>query len=87
MATFESREFILGQIANTLQCSSCNASMQPHVSLTFSHGPVILPYLSNTVYWINILPGIVDQSGTVIDLKLFIGHCDLHFMVSDFDIS
>ena len=55
--------------------------MQPPMSLTFIHGSVILPYISNTVSWINILPGIVDQSDTVNDLILFIGHCDLQFMV------
>ena len=47
--TFETREFILGQIAYTFKCSSCNASMQPPVSLTFTHGPLILLYISNTV--------------------------------------
>ena len=55
--------------------------MQPPASLTFSNSPVILPYISNTVYWIDIIPGIVDQFDTVNDLILFIGHCDLHFMV------
>ena len=38
------REFILGQVAYTLKCNSCNASMQHPVSLTFIHDPVILPY-------------------------------------------
>ena len=55
--------------------------MQPPVSLTFIHGPVILPYISNTVLWINTTQGIVDQSDTVNDFILFIDHCDLHFMV------
>ena len=49
MDNFETREFILGQIAYTLKFSSCNASMQLPVSLTFIHGPVILPYISSTV--------------------------------------
>ena len=49
MDTFETRKFILGQIPYTLNYSSCDASMQPPVSLIFSHGPVILPYISNTV--------------------------------------
>ena len=39
--------------------------MQPCLSLTFIHGPVILPYISNNVLWINTIPGIVDQSETV----------------------
>ena len=30
------------------------------VSLTFIHGPVILPYISNTDGIISIIPGIVD---------------------------
>ena len=49
MGTFETREFILGQIAYSLKYSSCNASMQPPVSLTFIHGPVILTYISKTI--------------------------------------
>ena len=67
MDTFETREFILGQIAYTIEPSSCNASMQPPMSLTFIHGPVMLPYISNSVQWINIIPDIVDQSDTVND--------------------
>ena len=47
--TFKAREYILGQMAYTFKCSSCNACMQPPVFLTFSHGPVILPSISNTV--------------------------------------
>ena len=42
--TFETREFILGQIACTFTSSSCNASVQCPLFLTFIHGPVILPY-------------------------------------------
>ena len=49
MDTFETRKIILGQIADTFKYSICNASMQPSVSLTFLHGPVILHYISNTV--------------------------------------
>ena len=49
MDTFETREFILGQLAYTFKCSSSNASMQPPMSLIFIHVPVILPYISNTV--------------------------------------
>ena len=57
---------------------SAAAAMHPFsLPLTFSHGPVILPYY----LIINIIPGIDDQSDTVNDLILFIGHCDLHFMV------
>ena len=52
--------------------------MQPHISLIFIHGPVILPDISNTASWINIVPGIVDQSETVNDLILFIGHFMVH---------
>ena len=81
MDTFEIRHIIVGQIAHTLKCSGYNASMQPPVSLTFIQSPVIMPYISNTVSWNNIIPGIVDQFGTVNDLILFIGHCDLHLIV------
>ena len=49
MDTFETRDLILGQIAYTSKCSSGNASVRPPVSVTFIHGPVILPYISNTV--------------------------------------
>ena len=43
MDNFETTVFILSQIAYTLKCSNCTASLQPPVSLTHSHGPVILP--------------------------------------------
>ena len=81
MDTFETSEFILGQIAYTFKCNSYNLSMQPPVSLTLIHVPVILPYISNTVYWINIMPGTVYQSDTMNDFILSTGHCDQHFMV------
>ena len=55
--------------------------MQPPVSLAFIRGPVTLTYISNTVKWINIISGIADQSDTVNDLILFIGHYDLHYIV------
>ena len=84
MDTFETREFILGQIAYTFKCSSCNASMQLPMSLTFIHGPVILPYIYNTNERINIITGIVYQSDTMNDLILLIGHRDPHFMVQGF---
>ena len=58
--------------------------MQPPMSLTFIHGPVILPYISITVSWINIIPGIGDQSDTVNDLILFIGQYDHILWFSDF---
>ena len=50
------------------------------MSLTFIHGPVtaVFPILFNVFKFI---PGIVEQSDTVNDLILFIGHCDLHFLV------
>ena len=69
--TFETREFILGQIAYTFKCSSCNASMPPYVYLTFIHGPFIL----------------VDQSDTANDLILFIDTVTFISWFSDFDIS
>ena len=49
MDIFETGEFILGQIAYTFKYSGCDAAIQPPVSLIFIHGPVILPYISNTV--------------------------------------
>ena len=56
--------------------------MQPPVSLTVIHSPVVLPYISNIVQWINIIPDIVDQSDTLNDLVLFLDQCDLYFMIS-----
>ena len=64
MDTFETREFIFDQIAYS---SSCNASMQPPLSLTFIHGPVILPYISNAVKQFTNIPDIVDQSDIMND--------------------
>ena len=42
--SFETREFILSQIACIFKCSNYNTSKQPLVSLTFIHVPVILLY-------------------------------------------
>ena len=58
--------------------------MQPPMSWTFIHGRVILPNISSTVQWINIKPGIIAKSDIMNDLILFIGHCDLYFMVQHF---
>ena len=49
MDIFETKDFIIGQTAYAFKCSSRNASMQPPVSLIFIHGPVVVPYISNTV--------------------------------------
>ena len=44
------------------------------------HGPVILPYILNTVCWINVTPGILVPCDPIIDVKSE-GHGDLHFTV------
>ena len=54
--------------------------MQPPVSLTFSHGPFSLAYISILVDGLTSYSGIVDQSDIMNTHILFIGHCDLHFM-------
>ena len=43
------------------------------------HGPVILLYILKTVQWLNII--LMCQYGPTSDLKIFVGHCDLYFMV------
>ena len=45
---------------------------------------MILPCISNTGQWINIIPGIVDKSYTANDLILFKDYCDLISWSSDF---
>ena len=45
------------------------------------HGPVILPYILKTMHWLNIVHWEYDLTS---DLKIFIGHCHLHFMVQWF---
>ena len=44
------------------------------------HGPVILPYIL-TIYWRNVIPGILDSCDLMIDLNIYLGQCDLYFMV------
>ena len=48
------------------------------------HGSVILPYILNTICWINVTPGILVPCDPVNDHLLYLGHCDLYFMLSDF---
>ena len=48
------------------------------------HGPVILPYILNTICWTNVTPGILLPCDPMNDHLLYLGHCDLYFMVSDF---
>ena len=54
--------------------------MQTPVSLTFIHGQVILPYISNSVNGFYIILGRVDQSDSMNDHILYIGHCDIYVM-------
>ena len=44
------------------------------------HGSVILPYILNTICWINVTPGILVQCDPMNDHLLYLGHCDLYFM-------
>ena len=43
--------------------------------------PVILPYILNTICWINVTPGILVPCDPMNDHLLYLGHCDLYFMV------
>ena len=40
-------------------------------------GPVILPYILKTIHWLNIM----SQYDLTSDLKIFVGHYNLYFMV------
>ena len=48
------------------------------------HGSVILPYILNTICWINVIPGILLPCDPMNDHLLYLGHCDLYFMVQWF---
>ena len=48
------------------------------------HGSVILPYILNTICWINVTPGILVPCDPMNDHLLYLGHCDLYFMVQWF---
>ena len=42
------------------------------------HGSVILPYILNTICWINVTPGILLPCDPMNDHLLYLGHCDLY---------
>ena len=44
------------------------------------HGPVILPYILNTIWCMYIIFRIMNLYGPRFDLKINVGHCDLYFM-------
>ena len=48
------------------------------------HASVILPYILNTICWINVTPGILVPCDPIIDVKIYLCCCDLYFMYSDF---
>ena len=48
------------------------------------HGSVILPYILNTICWINVTPGILVPCDPTIDVKIYLFWCDLYFMVQWF---
>ena len=48
------------------------------------HGSVILPYILNTICWLNVTPGILLPCDPMNDHLLYLGHCDLYFMVQWF---
>ena len=48
------------------------------------HGSVILPYILNTICWINVTLGILVPCDPIIDVKIYLCWCDLYFMVQWF---
>ena len=45
------------------------------------HGPVGLGNIPISILWICIILGLIHWTGTMNDLKLIVGQCDLYFMV------
>ena len=48
------------------------------------HGPVILPYILNTVWCMNIILQDYESLWPMFDLKINVGHCDLYIVVQWF---
>ena len=48
------------------------------------HGLVILPYILNSIWWMNVILLEMGQCNTVFGLKINLGHSDLYFMVQWF---
>ena len=42
---------------------------------------LVLPYILNTICWINVTPGILVPCDPMNDHLLYLGHCDLYFML------
>ena len=40
------------------------------------HGSVILPYILNTICWINVTPGILVPCDPIIDVKIYLCWCE-----------
>ena len=47
----------------------------------FFHGPVILPYILNSIRWMNVIRLEMGQCNMPFDLKINLGHSDLYFTV------
>ena len=48
------------------------------------HGPVILLYILKTIWYMNIILWDYELVCPMFDFKIFVGHCDLYFMVQWF---
>ena len=49
-----------------------------HSSLFF-HGPEILPYILNSIWWMNVILLEMGQCNTAFGLKINLGQSDLYF--------
>ena len=50
----------------------------------FFQVPVILPYILNSIWWMNVILLEIGQCNMAFDLKINLGHSDLYFMVQWF---
>ena len=48
------------------------------------HAPGILPYILTSICWRNVIPRILVSYDPIIDLKIYLGQCDVYFMVQWF---
>ena len=77
-------EYYLLDKCHTWDISSCDPIIDVKIYLCWCdifHGSVILPYILNTICWINVTLGILVPCDPMNDHLLYLGHCDLYFML------